>query len=198
MATPAVSIAPAPVLAQMGTKIQQPQAAISQEVSGATTVMTDNAAMSTAQMTMAMYKRRITWTPELEERFSRVVIKHGIKSATPRLILNEMAVEGLTRENVASHLQKFRKRVIKAYGISRAELQDSHGVNFLKAGGQVAPQQAKAPKLDTPQTATVAVGQPAPVQRAPRPSIPEMTLVRSPLPRVTDPDVGHKLPMYLL
>ncbi|KAG9389654.1 Myb-like DNA-binding domain [Carpediemonas membranifera] len=159
--------------------------------------LSDNTAMAVA-MTTAMYKRRVTWTPELEERFSRVVIKHGVKSATPRLILNEMAVEGLTRENVASHLQKFRKRVIKAFGITRAELQDTHGARFLQAGGHVAAAPSKAPK-DTAKPTPSMPSYPVMARRALiQQKVPELNFVRLPKPCVTDPDLPHNLPLFLL
>jgi len=46
----------------------------------------------------------------LHGAFLGAVAKLGIK-AVPSAILNEMKVTGLTRENVASHLQKFRIQV---------------------------------------------------------------------------------------
>ncbi|XP_058109554.1 transcription factor PCL1-like [Magnolia sinica] len=51
---------------------------------------------------------RLVWTPQLHKRFVDVVAHLGIKSAVPKTIMNMMNVEGLTRENVASHLQKYR------------------------------------------------------------------------------------------
>jgi SHAQKYF class myb-like DNA-binding protein len=49
-------------------------------------------------------KRRIVWTPSLHKRFVEIVHRLGAK-AVPKKILKEMGVEGLTRENIASHLQ---------------------------------------------------------------------------------------------
>ncbi|CAN8277985.1 unnamed protein product [Cochlearia groenlandica] len=51
---------------------------------------------------------RLVWTPQLHKRFVDVVGHLGIKSAVPKTIMQLMNVEGLTRENVASHLQKYR------------------------------------------------------------------------------------------
>ncbi|KAK4376044.1 hypothetical protein RND71_006721 [Anisodus tanguticus] len=51
---------------------------------------------------------RLVWTPQLHTRFIEVVAHLGIKNAVPKTIMQLMNVEGLTRENVASHLQKYR------------------------------------------------------------------------------------------
>ncbi|KAM7257297.1 hypothetical protein ACFE04_013038 [Oxalis oulophora] len=51
---------------------------------------------------------RLVWTPQLHKRFVDVVAHLGIKNAVPKTIMQLMNVEGLTRENVASHLQKYR------------------------------------------------------------------------------------------
>ncbi|KAG0462279.1 hypothetical protein HPP92_020755 [Vanilla planifolia] len=51
---------------------------------------------------------RMVWTPQLHKRFMDVVSHLGIKNAVPKTIMQLMNVEGLTRENVASHLQKYR------------------------------------------------------------------------------------------
>ncbi|KAJ7980823.1 transcription factor PCL1-like [Quillaja saponaria] len=51
---------------------------------------------------------RLVWTPQLHKRFVDVVSHLGIKNAVPKTIMQLMNVEGLTRENVASHLQKYR------------------------------------------------------------------------------------------
>ncbi|KAI3667693.1 hypothetical protein L6452_42762 [Arctium lappa] len=51
---------------------------------------------------------RLVWTPQLHKRFVDVVAHLGVKNAVPKTIMQLMNVEGLTRENVASHLQKYR------------------------------------------------------------------------------------------
>ncbi|GLI59696.1 hypothetical protein VaNZ11_001641, partial [Volvox africanus] len=53
-------------------------------------------------------KPRINWSQELHARFLNAMFQLGIKNAVPKTILQLMNVEGLTRENVASHLQKYR------------------------------------------------------------------------------------------
>ncbi|PKI31943.1 transcription factor MYBC1-like [Punica granatum] len=51
---------------------------------------------------------RLVWTPQLHKRFVDAVSHLGIKNAVPKTIMQLMSVDGLTRENVASHLQKYR------------------------------------------------------------------------------------------
>jgi len=52
-------------------------------------------------------RKRLIWTSELHNMFVETVNRLGAK-AVPTTILHEMNVEGLSRENVASHLQKYR------------------------------------------------------------------------------------------
>ncbi|GMI63941.1 hypothetical protein HRI_000063400 [Hibiscus trionum] len=51
---------------------------------------------------------KVDWTPELHTKFVQAVDELGIDQAIPSRILKLMKVEGLTRHNVASHLQKYR------------------------------------------------------------------------------------------
>ncbi|KAJ8562869.1 hypothetical protein K7X08_031321 [Anisodus acutangulus] len=53
-------------------------------------------------------KPRVVWSVELHQQFVSAVNQLGIDKAVPKRILELMNVPGLTRENVASHLQKFR------------------------------------------------------------------------------------------
>ncbi|XP_068635495.1 two-component response regulator-like APRR2 isoform X2 [Aristolochia californica] len=53
-------------------------------------------------------KLKVDWTQELHRRFVQAVEQLGIDQAIPSRILEVMKVEGLTRHNVASHLQKYR------------------------------------------------------------------------------------------
>ncbi|CAL5438192.1 unnamed protein product [Camellia sinensis] len=50
-------------------------------------------------------KPRVVWSIELQGKFVAVVNQLGIERAVPKRILDLMNVEGITRENVASHLQ---------------------------------------------------------------------------------------------
>ncbi|XP_023532959.1 two-component response regulator-like APRR2 [Cucurbita pepo subsp. pepo] len=53
-------------------------------------------------------KTKVDWSPELHRKFIQAVEQLGIDRAIPSKILELMKVEGLTRHNVASHLQKYR------------------------------------------------------------------------------------------
>lgn len=53
-------------------------------------------------------KTKVDWTPELHRRFVQAVEQLGVDKAIPSRILELMAVQHLSRHNVASHLQKYR------------------------------------------------------------------------------------------
>ncbi|KAI8564738.1 hypothetical protein RHMOL_Rhmol03G0205100 [Rhododendron molle] len=62
-------------------------------------------------------KKKIVWTNALHNQFLEAIRCVGIERAVPKKILELMNVPGLTRENIASHLQKYRiflKRVSEA------------------------------------------------------------------------------------
>jgi SHAQKYF class myb-like DNA-binding protein len=60
---------------------------------------------------------RLVWTPQLHKRFVDAVAHLGIKNAVPKTIMQLMSVDGLTRENVASHLQKYRLYLKRMQGM---------------------------------------------------------------------------------
>ncbi|KAK4762831.1 hypothetical protein SAY86_008599 [Trapa natans] len=68
---------------------------------------------------------RLVWTPQLHKRFVEVVAHLGIKNAVPKTIMQLMNVEGLTRENVASHLQKYRLYLKRMQGLPGEDLSSS-------------------------------------------------------------------------
>lgn len=80
---------------------------------------------------------RLVWTPQLHKRFVDVVAHLGIKNAVPKTIMQLMNVEGLTRENVASHLQKYRLYLKRMQGLSNDDLSPS---DHLFASTPVPPQ----------------------------------------------------------
>uniref|UniRef100_A0A7N0VI28 Two-component response regulator-like APRR2 n=1 Tax=Kalanchoe fedtschenkoi TaxID=63787 RepID=A0A7N0VI28_KALFE len=53
-------------------------------------------------------KMKVDWTSDLHKKFVQAVEQLGVDQAIPSRILELMKVEGLTRHNVASHLQKYR------------------------------------------------------------------------------------------
>ncbi|KAK9068368.1 hypothetical protein SSX86_012481 [Deinandra increscens subsp. villosa] len=56
----------------------------------------------------SLKKPRVVWSVELHQQFVAAVNQLGIDKAVPKKILELMNVPGLSRENVASHLQKYR------------------------------------------------------------------------------------------
>lgn len=70
------------------------------------------------QSARTLKKPRLVWTPQLHKRFVDAVAQLGIKHAVPKTIMQLMNVDGLTRENVASHLQKYRLYLKRMQGLS--------------------------------------------------------------------------------
>ena len=62
-------------------------------------------------------KPRVIWSVEMHQQFVNAVNYLGIDKAVPKRILELMNVEGLTRENVASHLQKYRLYLKRVEGV---------------------------------------------------------------------------------
>ncbi|CAA7058823.1 unnamed protein product [Microthlaspi erraticum] len=58
-------------------------------------------------------KRRVVWDEHLHSKFMEAVEYLGAAKAVPKKILERMNVDGITRENVASHLQKYRLNLKK-------------------------------------------------------------------------------------
>ncbi|KAL9267025.1 Transcription factor BOA-like protein [Drosera capensis] len=84
--------------------------------------------------------RRLVWTPQLHKRFVDVVGHIGIKNTVPKTIMQMMNVEGLTRENVASHLQKYRLYLKRMQGLSPRRTseggdQQEEGSSSQRGGG---------------------------------------------------------------
>ncbi|GAB4851785.1 hypothetical protein Ancab_031184 [Ancistrocladus abbreviatus] len=73
---------------------------------------------------------RLVWTPQLHKRFVDAVAHLGIKNAVPKTIMQLMSVDGLTRENVASHLQKYRLYLKRMQGLN-----NGGGGGGVAAGG---------------------------------------------------------------
>jgi SHAQKYF class myb-like DNA-binding protein len=77
------------------------------------------------------------------EAVAHPFVLQGIKNAVPKTILQLMNVEGMTRENVASHLQKYRLYLKRLAGYPAAarlpldtlqQVQQVRGISVLFAG----------------------------------------------------------------
>lgn len=66
-------------------------------------------------------KPRVMWSVELHQSFVNAVNDLGIDKAVPKRILDLMGVSGLTRENVASHLQKYRLYLKRINGVRKSK-----------------------------------------------------------------------------
>lgn len=79
-------------------------------------------------------KPRVVWSVEMHQQFVNAVNQLGIDKAVPKRILDLMNVEGLTRENVASHLQKYRLYLKRVAGISTTNSRNGKGSRTDQAG----------------------------------------------------------------
>ena len=80
----------------------------------------------------SMKRPRLVWTPELHRRFVEAVQQLGLKNAVPKSIMQLMNVEGLSRENVASHLQKYRMYLKRTADAVRRRFCFPFGKNFIR------------------------------------------------------------------
>ncbi|KAL7241161.1 hypothetical protein ACSBR2_006728 [Camellia fascicularis] len=86
-------------------------------------------------------KARVVWTVDLHQKFVKAVNQIGFDKVGPKKILDLMNVPWLTRENVASHLQKYRlylgrlqkENELKAFlvGIKQSDLPSKDTVGSL-------------------------------------------------------------------
>ncbi|EFJ31195.1 type B response regulator [Selaginella moellendorffii] len=63
-------------------------------------------------------KARVVWSFDLHQQFVKAINHIGIEKAVPKRILEVMNIQGLTRENVASHLQKYRLYLKRLSGVT--------------------------------------------------------------------------------
>ena len=93
---------------------------------------------------------RLVWTQALHQRFVEAVKSLGDRKAVPKNIMQHMAVEGLTRENVASHLQKYRLYMKRQRGEQQSASPPEGSEDKAKdaAKGATAKAEAKSAPLD--------------------------------------------------
>eukprot|EP00850_Spirogloea_muscicola_P022503 SM000298S10957 [mRNA] locus=s298:55610:60518:- [translate_table: standard] len=77
----------------------------------------------------ALKKARVVWSVELHQQFVNAVNQLGIDKAVPKKVLEMMNVSGLTRENVASHLQKYRLYLKRLSGVAPQLQSNGSGVS---------------------------------------------------------------------
>ncbi|CAH1447964.1 unnamed protein product [Lactuca virosa] len=84
-------------------------------------------------------KTRIVWTKEMHQKFLDAIDQLGNDKVVPKKIAELMNVPGLTRENVASHLQKYRICMKRAQGVftsSSYDFTDPFNFNPSQANSQ--------------------------------------------------------------
>ncbi|KAF5812011.1 putative transcription factor MYB-HB-like family [Helianthus annuus] len=94
----------------------------------------DSSELAGDEPARTLKRPRLVWTPQLHKRFVDAVAQLGIKHAVPKTIMQLMSVDGLTRENVASHLQKYRLYLKRMQGLSSG---GSGGGGFGSGGDPV-------------------------------------------------------------
>eukprot|EP00271_Cylindrocystis_brebissonii_P006053 TRINITY_DN1859_c0_g1_i5.p1 TRINITY_DN1859_c0_g1~~TRINITY_DN1859_c0_g1_i5.p1 ORF type:complete len:556 (-),score=149.34 TRINITY_DN1859_c0_g1_i5:587-2254(-) len=86
-----------------------------------------------------MKRARVVWSVELHQQFVNAVNELGVENAVPKRILELMNVQGLTRENVASHLQKYRLYLKRLSGSATGAVGNTWG--DISSSGQARQQQ---------------------------------------------------------
>ncbi|MFS7935297.1 putative response regulator and transcription factor RR-B-type family [Helianthus anomalus] len=82
-------------------------------------------------------KPRVVWSIDLHRKFVAAINQLGIEKAVPKRILDLMNVDGLTRENVASHLQKYRlylKRISQQANMVVAFGSNNDASSYMRMG----------------------------------------------------------------
>lgn len=90
-------------------------------------------------------KSRVVWSMELHQQFVKAINHLGIEKAVPKRILELMNVPSLSRENVASHLQKYRLYLKRLSGVASqskdAESMERYeNIQAMVSSGQIHPQ----------------------------------------------------------
>ncbi|KAL0428940.1 UNVERIFIED_CONTAM: Two-component response regulator ORR22 [Sesamum radiatum] len=70
-------------------------------------------------------KPRVVWTTEMHQKFLEAIELIGHEKAVPKKIVEVMGIPGLTRENVASHLQKYRGSLKRTQQTPLSSLSDN-------------------------------------------------------------------------
>ncbi|KAI4381431.1 hypothetical protein MLD38_007501 [Melastoma candidum] len=105
-------------------------------------------------------KQRRNWSPELHRRFLQALQQlGGSHAATPKQIRELMKVDGLTNDEVKSHLQKYRLHTRRPGPTTIPDTGTAQGPQFLVVGG-----------IWVPPTEYAAVAATAPEEEASKPA----------------------------
>lgn len=75
-------------------------------------------------------RRRLQWTEDLHAKFIEAIEEVGVEAAVPKTILDRMGVDSLSRDNVASHLQKYRA-MLKRQGLESKNTDETEQKPFV-------------------------------------------------------------------
>ena len=76
------------------------------------------------------------WEQDIHMQFVQIAMAFGIRNVTPKQIQLVLQAD-VSREQIASHLQKFRMKIVKQYGV----------VNYLQLTNKHFPKDLSDPKL---------------------------------------------------
>nr|GMD80437.1 transcription factor HHO3-like [Ipomoea batatas] len=122
--------------------------------------------------TQSQRKQRRCWSPELHRRFLQALQQlGGSHVATPKQIREFMKVDGLTNDEVKSHLQKYRLHTRRPTPSIRNNGSQQQGPQFVVVGGIWVPPPEYAAAMAAPATsgeAATSNGIYAPIATAPK------------------------------
>jgi SHAQKYF class myb-like DNA-binding protein len=109
------SLAPSPRVRQRD-QMSSSSAATAATAIGAASPAAEECRASEERRPVKRQRRRLVWTTELHQHFldACAMLEQRGESVAPKAILAFMNVRNLSRDNVASHLQKYRLKLIKA------------------------------------------------------------------------------------
>nr|XP_020198970.1 two-component response regulator ORR24-like isoform X1 [Aegilops tauschii subsp. strangulata] len=81
-------------------------------------------------------KPRVVWTTELQNKFLEAIDQIGLDKAVPKKILELMKVDYLTRDSIASHLQKYRLHLRRVKPNPVGDASERHNSSYNNMNNQ--------------------------------------------------------------
>ncbi|XBI04873.1 hypothetical protein VPH35_133100 [Triticum aestivum] len=81
-------------------------------------------------------KPRVVWTIELQNKFLEAIDQSGLDKAVPKKILELMKVDYLTRDSIASHLQKYRLHLRRVKPNPVGDASERHNSSYNNMNNQ--------------------------------------------------------------
>ncbi|MCO5604297.1 hypothetical protein L7F22_058462 [Adiantum nelumboides] len=125
-----------------------------------------------------MRKVRVKWSAALHEKFVLAVNELGIDKAAPKKLLELMNVPGLTREHVASHLQKYRSTLKRISAAPQQPPLRDHGTRLQPwQHSSTLPYTTPASGSGLVRSSTIDPGWMDALEKHPKPSVTEQKIV---------------------